>query len=51
MREKCPNTEFFGPYFPVSGPEKLRIWALFMPSNSSLTHVFGMKGRKKRDLI
>ena len=41
LREKCPNTELSGHYFPVFGlntenpnagkfePEKLRIWTLF----------------------
>ena len=35
-RENCPNTEFFGPYFPLFRlntekyePKKPRIWTLF----------------------
>ena len=44
MHEKCPNTEFFWPWFPVFSPntrkytdqKKLRIWTLHTMLRSSI---------------
>ena len=42
LREKCPYSEFFWSVFSPNagkyGPEKLRIWALFMQCSLTINH-------------